>query len=128
MKTFLQIVGIVALCCIGGCVVLAIIGGAAVNKAANDPDVQEAVQELQRDDAVVDILDFHALYEGMTYDEAVAAIGSPGELQSSNTIGAGTQFESSSEMYKWENGPLSGSMIATFSNGKLMSKSQFGLD
>ena len=63
--------------------------------------------------------EFDSLQNGMTYEEAVSAIGGPGTLQS----GSGNM-----EIYKWSGCGSSGSFAElSFKSGKLAYKFQFGL-
>jgi len=67
----------------------------------------------------------NALANGMTYAQATAIIGVPGELLSENDI-AGIH----TTMYMWEGSNDSGfgaNANAMFQNDALISKSQFGL-
>lgn len=70
---------------------------------------------------------YEALQTGMTADQVAELLGTPGEEQSSSQVNAGA-FSSSAVVrsYKGE-GFMPGTIIVTYSDGKLMSKSQFGL-
>lgn len=59
---------------------------------------------------------------GMTYDEVVAIMGGDGELSSDTEI-AGV----SSKLYMWDGEDIASNCSITFSDGKVSSKSQFGL-
>lgn len=66
---------------------------------------------------------YHQLTDGMTYDDAVRVLGSPGQEMSRNTIG-----EIVTVMYMWEGtGAIGANMNAMFQNGRLISKAQFNL-
>src|SRR5262249_52917324 len=65
--------------------------------------------------------DLGRISEGMTYEQVVSIIGSPGELLISNEIGGIKTLT-----YSWKN--ANGSNInAIFQNGKLIQKAQLGL-
>ena len=121
MSTFLKVVGILALCVVGGCVGLGILGGIA---ASNNPQVKQAVQQMQAP-PIITMAEFNQLATGMSYDQALGIIGDPGELSSTNTI----QMPNGplvTSMYTWTNGDFT-SANAMFQNNALMQKSQFGL-
>jgi hypothetical protein len=61
------------------------------------------------------------LREGMTRDQVVRILGSPGTEVSRSDLGG-----TSTVMYQWQNADGS-NMNAMFQNGKLVSKAQFGL-
>lgn len=63
---------------------------------------------------------YEQVKDGMTYEEVEAIMGSKGEEISRSKSG---EFEL--VMYTWKN--ATGSMIAMFQNGKLKTKSQYGL-
>lgn len=64
---------------------------------------------------------YEQVKEGMTYEEVEAIMGSKGEELSRSKNG---DFEA--VMYSWKNSTGS-NMVAMFQNGKLTTKSQFGL-
>lgn len=66
---------------------------------------------------------YNQIETGMTYDEVVAIIGGEGELQSDTSV-AGI----SSQLYSWPGSSLGSSCSITFNDGKVSSKSQYGLD
>ena len=70
----------------------------------------------------VDKAAFQSLKTGMSYERAVAILGSEGEEISSSDMG-GTK----TVMYKWEGGGFGANMNAMFQNDKLISKAQMGL-
>ena len=66
---------------------------------------------------------YNRLKTGMTYAQVVQILGKEGEELSSNEIGGYTTV-----MYKWDGDAGWGAnMNAMFQNGKMNSKSQFGL-
>lgn len=69
----------------------------------------------------VTMASYQQLQTGMSYDQAVAIIGSPGEEVSRNDI-AGI----STVMYSWSN-PDGSNMNAMFQDSALVQKAQFGL-
>lgn len=66
---------------------------------------------------------YNQVETGMTYDEVVAIMGGDGELSSDTEI-AGV----SSKLYMWDGENIASNCSITFSDGKVSSKSQFGLD
>lgn len=72
----------------------------------------------------VNMTNFSKLRNGMSYQEAVKILGKEGEVLSESEIGG-----IKTVMYKWDadEGSWGANMNAMFQNGKLMSKSQFGL-
>lgn len=65
---------------------------------------------------------YEALKTGMSYADAIAILGSPGEEMSSSEIG-GTR----TVMYMWAGSTPGANMNAMFQNDKLVQKAQFGL-
>lgn len=129
MNTFLKVIGVLALCCIGGCVVLGILGGLAAKRVADDPQFQKAVQDANtqvqkmNDPPIVTLAEFNQLQNGITYEQAKQLIGADGTVQSENNIGG-----IHTVMYTWTNPSFAdGNMNAMFQNNALMSKSQIGL-
>lgn len=66
---------------------------------------------------------YNQVETGMTYDEVVAIMGGDGELSSDTEI-AGV----SSKLYMWDGEDIASNCSITFADGKVSSKSQFGLD
>ena len=66
---------------------------------------------------------YNQVETGMTYDEVVAIMGGDGKLSSDTKI-AGV----SSKLYMWDGENIASNCSITFSDGKVSSKSQFGLD
>ena len=132
MNTALKWVGIVAIVCIGGCIGIAVLGGVAVNNAAKNPGFQDAMKELgpSDDPARATLAEFNAIYNGMTYARVVQTVGGPGQLTSSSHIDGvpGVMAALDTEMYDWDGNAAMSGMNAIFQNGKLMQKSQFGLE
>ena len=72
--------------------------------------------------------EYQRIENGMSYQEVVAIIGSPGEEMSQNKIDGvpGVMDAITTIMYQWTNSNGS-SMNAIFQNDSLMQKAQFGL-
>jgi hypothetical protein len=71
----------------------------------------------------VTLANFNRIREGMSYQEVVSILGSPGELTASSDV-AGIK----TVMYQWEGESFGANMNAMFQNGKLVTKAQFGLE
>ncbi len=66
---------------------------------------------------------YDALFDGMSYSEAVAVLGCDGEEMSSSAIGG-----IKTVMLAWQGrGAIGANMTAMFQDGKLVMKAQFGL-
>ncbi len=79
--------------------------------------------EKKSDEPMLTLTKFSQIQTGMSYDEVVAIIGSQGVEQSTNEIG-----DIRTVMVSWVNpGVMQGNASIIFQNGKLTSKSQFGL-
>lgn len=65
---------------------------------------------------------FDAIATGATFEEVVAAIGQPKATMSESEI-----MGVKSASYQWEGEGFGANIIMMFSDGKLMTKSQFGL-
>jgi hypothetical protein len=65
---------------------------------------------------------FNRIYEGEAYSDVCIKLGQPGKLDYSSGTG-----KNKYENYSWDAGFMK-SVSATFHNGKLQSKSQFGLE
>lgn len=116
---------------LGAIVVLGVIGAAIgddtpatvegdqpVTAVAEEPEAAPA------NDPTMSAAEFAALKTGMSLAEAVAIIGSEGELMSENEM-AGTR----TVMIQWEGeGGFGANANAMFQNDKLIQKSQFGLE
>lgn len=83
-------------------------------------DAPKAVQG--GDGPEVTMAQFNELKTGMTKAEVESVVGSPGVEQSSNEL-AGIK----TEMLAWNGNSMGGNMNVMFQNGKMVSKSQFGL-
>lgn len=71
----------------------------------------------------ITMAEFNQIQTGMTYDEVVAIVGSPGEILSTSTVGGYTVT-----MVSWYGDAYSGANAnVTFSNGEVTAKAQFGL-
>lgn len=78
------------------------------------------VLSRQRATAGMTLTNFQRLQEGMSVGELNAILGRAGELTSSSDVG-----EHSSALYQWDE--RGATITAVFNNGKLVSKSQYGL-
>lgn len=85
----------------------------------------EAAPEVAENDPGISATEFAQLRAGMSYSQVVDIIGFEGELMSENEI-AGYR----TQMFMWdEEGSFSmGNANATFQNGEMVAKAQFGLD
>lgn len=110
-----------------GIIVLALIFGGGDNETqtTNTQTTQEqATESAQKTESKgVTMEQFSQLETGMTYEDAVEILGSEGEVLSETGI-AGTD----TVMYQWDGSSFASNMNATFQNGKLVSKAQFGLE
>lgn len=117
MKKFLKWAGIIILIII----VIAIFSGGGKNNSSKTT-TPGTTQTTQKEETGVTMEKFTSIKEGMTYEEVVKILGSEGEVTSSNEI-AGIK----TVMYQWKGTTLGANMNATFQDGKMMSKAQFGL-
>ena len=77
---------------------------------------------------IVTMAEYTQIANGATYEQVATIIGIPGEQTSSSTMrGFGNQPATTTVRYSWDNADFS-SMNATFQNGRLTSKMQFGLE
>lgn len=71
--------------------------------------------------AEITLAEFDQISTGMTYEQVTTVVGSPGTVSSEmNTPGM------ASKSYKYDGGTVS-TAIVTFSDGKVQTKTQFGL-
>ncbi len=77
---------------------------------------------------VVTMSNYSQIQSGMTYQQVVQIIGTPGTESSSNHIEGvpGVMTSVDTVMYQWVN-PGGSNMNAVFQNNKLVQKAQFGL-
>ena len=116
---------------LGGVFVLGAIGAALGDPEPAQPDAassgadgQPAPEAAPVNDPTISAAEFAALKTGMTYADAVAVIGGPGELISENTLGGTT-----TSMYQWDGeGAFGANANAMFQGDALIQKSQFGLE
>ncbi|MDP2129970.1 MAG: hypothetical protein U0975_16240 [Erythrobacter sp.] len=124
-------VGIGAGVLFGLAVIGAAMGDPAEKQAGAQPDAAGAASPPENEppappvnDPGISASEFKALQTGMTQAEATAIVGSEGEVISENEI-AGTR----TVMVQWEGESGFGANAnAMFQNGKLIQKSQFGLE
>lgn len=83
---------------------------------------EEAEPEVATNDPEITAAEFASLAQGMSYQDAIEVIGSPGELMSESEL-AGIR----TVMYQWEGNSFGGNANAMFQNDKLVNKAQFGL-
>lgn len=116
---------------IGGLFALGVIGAALGDPAKDRAPAADGLQSVVEapadppiNDPGISADEFAQLTPGMSYEEAIAIIGSPGEVISESAI-AGTV----TRMHQWKGesgfGPNANAM---FQDGKLVSKAQFGLE
>ncbi|SMO38524.1 DUF3862 domain-containing protein [Melghirimyces algeriensis] len=82
---------------------------------------KEADKPSKSEDREITKEKYEQVKNGMSYDEVVKVIGFEGEEQSQSEVG-----EYKTVIYTWKN-PDGSNMTATFQNGELTSKAQFGL-
>ncbi len=112
-------IGLVALLGLG--VIGALAGGGDKAPAA---DGEAAPPPAEANDPGISSAEFQAIKTGMTPAEVTAIVGSPGEVISENEL-AGTR----TVMVQWQGESGFGANAnAMFQNGKLIQKSQFGLE
>lgn len=101
-------------------------GGNDGNGTNNSTTTEEnnATTVKETNSAKISMEEFESLSTGITYEEAVAIIGGEGTLSSQvDVVGYDTK------LYTWEGeGSFGANANATFQNGKLTSKAQFGLE
>lgn len=104
------------------CVFLWAFGGTPEERAHRDTINFSVLsgEKAPTKEEMVTLHEFNSLDTGMTYWHVTQIIGAEGKLTAKNEIG-----DLVTEMYEWRNG-LS-AMNATFQDGKLVSKAQFGL-
>jgi hypothetical protein len=83
--------------------------------------------DLRSDDPVVTFVKFDQLRQGMTYKEIVEIVGEEGVAVSDSSREVEDDGETSTLVFEWKNGDLSGMRIS-FKDGKLVEKSQTELD
>lgn len=117
----------IAMVFVGGC--LAALGGNAAQREAERANgIQRQSPTDQRStQGFPTLAKFEQISNGMSLSSVRELIGSPGELLSENTIGAGTQFETHTAMYQWRGSDGISNMNVTIQNGLVMSKAQIGL-
>ena len=75
------------------------------------------------DDVKITLEQYNAIETGMSYDDVVSLIGGEGSLLSDSEIAGST-----AQIYMWEGSSLGANANVTFSDGKVISKAQFGLE
>lgn len=105
-----------------GCGVIVLISTIRSNKTAFSRDVRFGNIPASQAKRGVTFAQFDQLQNGISYNQAVAVLGSPG-TEISRVELAGTL----TVMYKWDGENLGGNMNAMFQNNRLISKAQIGL-
>lgn len=90
-------------------------------------DLFDASEPSAYNPPTISLDEFNAIQTGMTYQEVFDIVGSRGELLSETDLGLGDQYYSA--MYMWEGeGSTGANANVMFQGGKVVSKSQFGLE
>lgn len=75
----------------------------------------------------ISMAEFNSIQTGMTYEQVVKIIGTDGELSSS--VDMFDENEYKTELYVWKgNGVVGSNATVTFQGGKVVAKSQVGLE
>ena len=109
-------------------------GGKPKTSAERIRDTERTINQIrgleaQRPDLAT-LAEFNSIQAGMTYEQVTQIIGSRGVVMSSVEMPGvpGVVDAVKTEMYSWEGlGTLGANMNATFHNGVLQGKAQFGL-
>lgn len=113
--------------CLGVIVLLGVIGTFAGSGGKNPPlpTASGGAAETSAPASApgVTMAQYNRLENGMSYAEASEILGSPGTEMSSSDLGG-----IKTTMYMWEGTSPGANMNAMFQNGKLIQKSQFGLN
>lgn len=75
------------------------------------------------DDVEISLEQYNSIETGMSYDDVVNLLGGEGSLLSDTDISGST-----AQVYQWNGTSLGSNATITFSEGKVMSKAQFGLE
>lgn len=79
------------------------------------------------DGSKISMEEFNSINEGMTYEEVCEIIGGEGEQLANTDLGLGDEFVT--ESYQWEcEGSIGANAIIMFQGGKVVTKSQAGLE
>jgi hypothetical protein len=89
---------------------------------AEQTETTEATQAVEPEKTKVTLAQYEALATGMTLEEVVEQIGEGTELSRVEIEGAPPTV-----VYQWEGEGFGANMNATFQDGKLIGKAQFGL-
>lgn len=122
------VIAVIGLFLVLGCGDLANINTSAppsnTTAVKTDPTKEASTEKTEEKTGGVTKANFEKIKTGMKYEEVVKILGKEGELISENEL-AGYK----TSMYQWEGdeGDFGANMNAMFQNGKLVSKSQFGL-
>ena len=90
---------------------------------------QREEEAARRASTLCTLEDFRRIEVGMSHEEVVRIIGSPGELTSVNHINGvpGVMDSVTTEMYQWEGQGFAANAMVIFQNNRVVQKSQFGL-
>lgn len=121
MKNLLKIGcgGIVAVVCLAIAIALIKGGDSSTTTAAT------TVERKQSNELT--LAQYEQLKTGMTAEEVAGVLKTSGEEQSSSEVQAGSFTTSSTVRTYRGNGFMAGTITVIYSDGRLMSKSQFGL-
>lgn len=97
--------------------------GIAIVTFQNDQVTNKSQSGISSNSVEVTLSQYDLVQTGMSYDEVKNIFGGDGQLTSETSI-SGT----SSQLYQWNGKSLGSNCVITFSDGKVFSKSQFGLE
>lgn len=89
----------------------------------NDKVTNKSQSGISSDSTKVTLDQYNQIQTGMTYEEVKNILGGEGQLSSETEI-AGMN----SQIYQWNGNSLGANCMITFSDGKVYSKAQFGLE
>ena len=105
---------------LAGLGVLSAIGGGIGQFIAGSGEIASVVTDQATGPSLAQ---FQQVQMGMTYDQVVAVLGSPGELEGESSV-AGYHTAS---YHWWGRGDVGANLIIMFQNGRVVSKTQVGL-
>lgn len=97
--------------------------GVAIVTFQNDQVTNKSQAGISSNSVEVTLSQYDQVQTGMSYDEVKNIFGGDGQLTSETSI-SGT----SSQLYQWNGKSLGSNCVITFSDSKVLSKSQFGLE
>jgi hypothetical protein len=92
-----------------------------IENKASAPNVSKP--KAKKNDAEITLEEFYKIENGMSYEKVKKIVGSGGELTSSGGSG-----EYKIDMVTFEGNTFASNAIITFTNGKVSSKTQYGLE